>query len=67
MRASQFLKRILRDNRGATAIEYGLILALICVSIIVTLQATAGEVSETWDVVDDSTTEAMDAAPVAAD
>ena len=43
MRASLFLKRLLRDNRGATAIEYGLILALLCLAIVGVVQATAGE------------------------
>ena len=41
MRASQLFKRILRDNRGATAIEYGLILALICLFILATMKVMA--------------------------
>lgn len=32
-----FLKRFVRDERGATAIEYGLIAALISVAIIAAL------------------------------
>lgn len=30
----QFMRKILRDNKGATAIEYGLIAALIAVAAI---------------------------------
>ena len=59
MRASQLFKRILRDNRGATAIEYGLILALICIFILVTMQAMAGEIMETWNHVETTATDAM--------
>ena len=43
MRGSLFIKRLLRDNRGATAIEYGLIVALIVIAIIVAMQGVAGE------------------------
>ena len=60
MRGSQFFKQLLRDDRGATAIEYGLILALICVTIIVSLQALAGENRETWTIVEEESTNAMD-------
>jgi len=59
MRGSLIFKRLLRDNRGATAIEYGLILALICLAILAAIQATAGEVIETWTNVESSSSEAM--------
>jgi pilus assembly protein Flp/PilA len=59
MRASQLFKRILRDNRGATAIEYGLILALICLFILATMQVMAGEIMETWNHVETSAADAM--------
>jgi pilus assembly protein Flp/PilA len=35
----ELLKRFVREEEGATAIEYGLIAALIAVAIIVALQA----------------------------
>jgi pilus assembly protein Flp/PilA len=38
MRASRVLKK-LKDEKGATAIEYGLIAALIAIAIIAALQA----------------------------
>lgn len=36
--AIKLLKRLRRDDRGATAIEYGLIAALVAVGLIGTLQ-----------------------------
>lgn len=42
MRLTRFLKRFLRDEQGVTAIEYGLIAALIAVVIIGTV-TTVGE------------------------
>ena len=48
---SQLLKRLLRDNRGATAIEYGLIVALLVIAIITALQGVADENTGLWAVV----------------
>ena len=59
MFGSQFFKRILRDNRGATAVEYGLILGLLFLAIIVVVQAVAGEVIESWTYVESTSTDAM--------
>jgi len=39
------LKRLLRDENGATAVEYGLIAALIAVVIIVGLTSVGGNLS----------------------
>lgn len=52
MRRGHLIVKLLRDNRGATAIEYGLIVALIAVAIIVSLQGMGGEIMETWNHVD---------------
>lgn len=41
-------KRALRDQRGATAIEYGLICALIVIAAIVAIQGFADENNRTW-------------------
>ena len=43
----QFI-RILRDNRGATAIEYGLIAALIAVAAITAMTALGNQLSTTF-------------------
>jgi len=51
MLGSQLLKRLLRDNRGATAIEYGLIVALLVIAIITALQGVADENTGLWAVV----------------
>jgi pilus assembly protein Flp/PilA len=48
MRGSLFIKKVLRDNRGATAIEYGLIIALIVIAIIVAVQSVATETTGMW-------------------
>lgn len=46
-----FLRFFLRDEQGATAIEYGLIAALISVAIIATLQALQGSLTNTFDTI----------------
>ncbi len=43
-----FLKRFVRDERGATAIEYGLIAALISVAIIAVLSALGDSLTGTF-------------------
>jgi pilus assembly protein Flp/PilA len=43
------LDRLLRDERGATAIEYGLIVALIAIVMVAALQATGNTLSDTMD------------------
>ena len=44
--------RFLKDESGATAIEYGLIAALIAVAIIAAVRAVGGTLSDTFDAVD---------------
>ena len=48
MLGSQPFQRLLRDDRGATAIEYGLIAALIVVTMIVALEGVADENTGLW-------------------
>ena len=38
----KIMRRILHDNTGATAIEYGLIAALLVIAMMVALQSFAG-------------------------
>ena len=47
------LRKFLQDEEGATAIEYGLIAALIAVAIIAALQSVAGSLSTTFGEVSD--------------
>ncbi len=47
----QLLNSVLRDQRGATAIEYGLIAALICIGIITAVSGFAETLIAIWDFV----------------
>jgi len=48
-----FVSRFVRDESGATAIEYGLIAAIVGVGIIVALQTLSTELNTTFgDVAD---------------
>ena len=42
------LNRLVRDSRGATAIEYGLIAALIAVAAIGAMSALGGKLTNTF-------------------
>ena len=46
--------RFMKDESGATAIEYGLIAALIAVAIIGAVTAVGGSVSSQFDAVSDA-------------
>ena len=47
-----FFKNLVRDEQGATAIEYGLIAALIAVAAITAMSALGTTLSGTFDNVD---------------
>ncbi|HEY7609018.1 MAG TPA: Flp family type IVb pilin [Alphaproteobacteria bacterium] len=51
------LTTFLRDERGATAIEYGLIAALVAVVIIVALQQLGGSLGDLYGMVKDRVVE----------
>lgn len=44
-----FFNELLRDEEGATAIEYGLIAALIAVAIITALQSLGNNLNSTFN------------------
>ena len=50
-RTMSFLTRFLRDEEGATAIEYGLIAALVSVVIIGALTLLGENLSETFETI----------------
>lgn len=50
----QFFKNLIADESGATAIEYGLIAALIAVACITTLTALGQELNNTFTTVDNA-------------
>jgi pilus assembly protein Flp/PilA len=43
MQIAQFIQKFVRDEEGVTAIEYGLIAALIAVTIIVSVTAVGAQ------------------------
>jgi pilus assembly protein Flp/PilA len=55
------IKRIARDNRGATAIEYGLILAMVFLAMVGAVTALGGENGSMYDEVSSTAVEAMQA------
>ena len=47
----KFFTKLLRDEQGATAIEYGLIAALIAVAAITAMQSLGNELNTTFTTV----------------
>jgi pilus assembly protein Flp/PilA len=54
--------KLLRDEQGATAIEYGLIAALIAVAAITAMQSLGSELNTTFTTVQSKMAEGNDAA-----
>ena len=52
----KFIKKIVRNEKGATAIEYGLIAALIAVAAITAMQSLGNNLSSTFTKVSNSMT-----------
>ena len=50
----KFFNKLLRDEQGATAIEYGLIAALIAVAAITAMGALGNQLSTTFNKVSSS-------------
>jgi pilus assembly protein Flp/PilA len=59
MKTTTFLKAILGDTRGATAVEYGLIVALVVIAIVVSLKSVANENTGMWATVREKVETAM--------
>ncbi|MXO64746.1 Flp family type IVb pilin [Altericroceibacterium endophyticum] len=57
----KFFKQLVRDEAGATAIEYGLIAALIAVAAITALNSLGGELNTTFENVGSDLKSANDA------
>lgn len=45
---TKLVRRFLADNRGATAVEYGLIVSLIVIAMIASLVAVANITNSMW-------------------
>lgn len=50
----KFFNKLMRDEAGATAIEYGLIAALIAVAAIASMQALGGNLKQTFTKTSDT-------------
>ena len=59
MRFMSYFRSALNDDRGATAIEYGLIVSLIVIAIIAAMGGVASETSRMWNHVEEKVIEAM--------
>ncbi|XUU59745.1 Flp family type IVb pilin [Erythrobacter sp. HA6-11] len=59
MKLSKTLKQFVRDERGGTAIEYGLIASLVVIASIGAFDAVANENNGLWAVVEKQVTENM--------
>ncbi len=44
-----FIRKMIKNNKGATAIEYGLIAALIAVAAIAAMQSLGGNLTKTFN------------------
>ncbi len=54
MKALNFARRLWKDEEGATAIEYGLLAALVAVALITVLGTMSGELEATFENVQTS-------------
>ena len=59
MRGFDFLKRLFRDARGTSAIEYGVMLMLIAVAAIAAMSGLANQTSSMWNDVATQSSTAM--------
>ena len=50
----QFIRKMFKDKKGATAIEYGLIAALIAVAAIAAMQGLGNQLTKTFTNVSDA-------------
>jgi len=58
MRLHCIVSKVMRSQRGASAIEYGMIVAMIVLVIFVALQAVAGHTVGMWNDIETKTTAA---------
>jgi pilus assembly protein Flp/PilA len=55
-KAMRRLLRIIKDQRGGTAVEYGLILAMVFLAMVGALTTVAGTTTNMWNYVSDQVT-----------
>jgi len=59
---NSFVKKLLRDQRGTSAIEMGLICSLIILAMMTALQNFAGESQLTWNTISSKAHDAISGA-----
>ena len=64
---TKIFARFLKDESGATAIEYGLIAALISVAIITAATSLGGSLSDTFETISGKVSDANNGAPAGGD
>ena len=57
----QFIRKLFSDKKGATAIEYGLIAALIAVAAITAMSGLGNQLSDTFGTVSSEMKDGTDA------
>ena len=55
MKLSKILTQVRKDNSGATAVEYGLIISLVILACMSAIASVADETNAMWDEVSDKT------------
>ena len=63
MKLNKLLKAILEDRSGATAVEYGLIVALIVIAMVSALNTFANETINMWNKVSTTMANVNSSAP----
>ncbi len=58
----RLISELIHDEKGATAIEYGMICSLIVLAMLTALQGFAAENKNTWDKVSSATQTAVSGA-----
>ena len=61
----RLISELIHDQTGATAIEYGLICALIVLAMLTALQGFATVTQDTWNTVSSATHQAVSGTPSA--
>lgn len=56
---STFIKKLVDDQAGATAVEYGLIVSLIFFAVYLALQSVATATVDTWGTIEAKSNEAI--------
>lgn len=59
MKLSKILTEVGKDNSGATAVEYGLIVSLVVIACISAMSSVADETAGLWAIVTDKTSAVM--------